>query len=88
MNITLKERVNPKRTTFTFIFAMFLSLCISKSTAQDDQQPFDYTKTVWIIHVVEGSGIVYGRPKPEEYNPGQGLIYIYEIPARCRRRAP
>lgn len=79
MNITLKERVNSKRIKLTFIFAVFLSLCISKSLAQDNQQPFDYTKTVWIIHVIEGSGIVYGRPEPEEYDPRQGLIYIYEI---------
>ncbi|HOY24751.1 MAG TPA: hypothetical protein PK002_16460 [Cellvibrio sp.] len=79
MNITLKERVNSKRIKFTFIFAVFLSLFISRTFAQENQQPFDYTKTVWIIHVIEGGGIVYGRPEPEEYDPRQGLIYIYEI---------
>jgi hypothetical protein len=79
MHITLKERVNPKRTKLTFIFAVFLSFWISKTSAQENQQPFDYTKTVWIINVMEGSGTVYGRPRPEDYNPRQGLIYIYEI---------
>jgi len=49
------------------------------TSAQENFQPFDYTKTVWIINVIDSSGTVYGRPRPDEYNPRQGFIYIYEI---------
>jgi hypothetical protein len=79
MSEILKERVNFNKICFIFVFAILLSLCTSKNFAQDNQQPFDYTKTIWIINVIESSGTVYGRPKPEDYNPRQGLIYIYEI---------
>ncbi len=80
MSEVLKDRVNSSKINFVFIVTIFLSLCISKSFAQDSQQqPFDYTKTVWIINVMEGSGTVYGRPGPEDYNPRQGFIYIYEV---------
>lgn len=75
----LKERVNSKKIKHLFIFALVISLCINMCFAQETDQPFDYTKTVWIINVMEGSGTVYGRPGPEDYNPRQGFIYIYEI---------
>lgn len=79
MHFALKERVNTNWIKFACISAILLSLCISKTFAQENQQAFDYTKTVWIINVMEGSGTVYGRPRPEDYNPRQGFIRIYEI---------
>lgn len=77
MNITLKERVNSKWTKFNFIFAVFLSLFIGKTSAQENQQPFDYSQTIWIIHNIDGKGIVYGLPN---YNdPRSSFIIIHKI---------
>ena len=49
MNVKLKERVNTKRIKVTFISAVFLSLFIGKTFAQENQQPFDYSRTIWIV---------------------------------------
>lgn len=77
MNLTLKERVNSKWTKFIFIFAVFLSLLIGKTSAQENQQPFDYSRTIWIIHNIDGKGIVYGLPN---YNdPRSAFIIIHKI---------
>jgi hypothetical protein len=64
---------------FVFIVIIFLNFCMSRSLAQENQKNFDYTKTAWIINVIENSGVVYGRPLAEEYDTRQGFIYIYEI---------
>lgn len=77
MDIILKERVDFKRIKFTFIFAAFLSLFIGKAFAQDNQQPFEYDKTVWIIHNIEGKGIVYGLP--DYYEPKSAFILVHNI---------
>lgn len=77
MDLTLKERVNSKWTKFIFIFAVFLSLLIGKTSAQENQQPFDYSRTIWIIHNIDGKGIVYGLPN---YNdPRSAFIIIHKI---------
>jgi hypothetical protein len=77
MNITLKERVNPKRTTLTFIFAVFLSFWISKTFAQENQNPFNYKKTIWIIHSFEGGEVVYGLS--DYYEPELAFITVRNI---------
>lgn len=80
MNIKLKERVKSKRTALTFIFAVFLSFWISKTFAQENQQPFDYSRTIWIIHNIEGKGIVYGLP--DYYEPKSAFILVRNILTR------
>ena len=77
MNVKPKERVNTKRIKVTLIFAVFLSLFIGKAFAQDNQQPFEYNKTVWIIHNIEGKGIVYGLP--DYYEPKSAFILVHNI---------
>ncbi len=77
MNIILKERVNPKRKTLTFIFAVFLSFWISNTSAQENQQPFDYSRTIWIVDNINGKGIVYGMPNYA--NPRSSFIIIHKI---------
>jgi hypothetical protein len=80
MNTPLKERVDSNRIKFTFILAVFLSLFIGKTFAQDNQQPFDYTRTIWIIHSVNGKGIVYGLP--DYYEPKSAFILVRNILTR------
>lgn len=62
-----------------FIISVVLFIFSSLSSAQEKTASFDYTKTVWIINVIGGSGVVYGRPRSEDYNARNGFIYIYEI---------
>jgi hypothetical protein len=76
MSGTLKERVIYKRIIFVFFFAMFFSFYSNKSLAQDNLQPFDYSRTVWIIHNIDGKGIVYGLPTYAE--PVSNFITIHK----------
>lgn len=78
MNLTLKERVNYNKLICTFIFAVFFSFCNSKASSQENQKfPFNYQKTIWIIHSVDGKGIVYGLPN--YYEPKSAFILVRDI---------
>lgn len=77
MNAILKERVVSNEIRFVFFFAIFLSLCISKSFAQENQQPFDYSRTIWIVDNIDGKGIVYGLPNYEESR--SAFIIIHKV---------
>jgi len=77
MSVTLKEKAIFNRLKIVFIFTVFFSLCISKSFAQDTQQPFDYSRTIWIVHNIDGKGIVYGLPN--YYESRSAFIIIHKI---------
>lgn len=79
MSEVLKERVNSNKIKFIFIISLYLSLCISKSSAQDNQQPFDYSRTIWIVHNIEGKGIVYGQPNYYDPDSNSYFTITYKI---------
>lgn len=80
MSTTLKDRVNSNKINFVFFLAIFISFYVSKSFAQENQQPFDYSRTIWIVHNIEGKGIVYGLP--DYYEPKSAFILVRNILTR------
>lgn len=50
---------------------------MGKTFAQENQQPFDYSRTIWIFDNIDGKGIVYGLPN--YYEPKSAFIFIHKI---------
>lgn len=55
----------------------FLGIFINSAFSQEGQPPFNYKKTIWIIHAFEGGQVVYGMTN--YYEPELAFITVRNI---------